>query len=283
MTRALLARSCRLTLVLTALSFGLGCASVGTKTTECVTTSLGAPVDAFDSDPDEWLFDVPFALISFATAPLCVVAGPIDAISEEIGPGDAAAVARAMSEAGLSTSPYAVSDATARAMRDTLPDAERDELVEARQRPSHQPTAVSSGPRSSGADARDRGRSPTSAFQSRPTSGDATATTIAAADSCPNISRSVQGTARWAKGQGSCPGELGLWLENRARSRASCKVWLEKKTGEWEVNMIGVDPGERVGGQSGGLWTCNGSGRWRTFCVAQADPDKDWLCRYPAD
>jgi len=102
-----------------------------------------------------------------------------------------------------------------------------------------------------------------------------------AAAVCENVTPQVRAESKFLTGPGNCNGEVGMWLTNDTSVRVVCQYSLQNRDGTWGDGMTGVLPGRTVGGESGGVWTCGGTGRYVYYCASQPNWQSDYLCRYP--
>lgn len=103
----------------------------------------------------------------------------------------------------------------------------------------------------------------------------------AAQAACEDVTEQMKSEVKRLNGPGHCDGEVGLWLTNPTATRVVCNYALERTNASWDDGQTGVKAGERRGGEGGGMWTCNGTGRIQFACAAQPDWKKDWDCKLP--
>ena len=99
---------------------------------------------------------------------------------------------------------------------------------------------------------------------------------------CENATPFVKGETKHFSGPGHCEGQVGAWLNNNSNSRVVCAVSIEKRNGQLDTSTVSVQAGGRTGGESGGLWACEGTGRIRYYCAAQSNWTRDFACKMPA-
>lgn len=98
---------------------------------------------------------------------------------------------------------------------------------------------------------------------------------------CENVTGQVQAEVRRPRSAGSCNGETTLWLSNPTDTRVVCNYALEQANGNWDDGQTSVKAHDRKGGESGGMWTCDGTGQYKFACFSQPNWKKDWDCPLP--
>lgn len=105
--------------------------------------------------------------------------------------------------------------------------------------------------------------------------------TMPAVAACEDATALVSVSSTFATGPGHCSGEVVLHMQNNASSRVSCVTAFEKTSGTWEGGMNAIPAGQARGGEGSGLWTCDGTGRYKYYCAVQPHSADDWSCKYP--
>jgi hypothetical protein len=95
---------------------------------------------------------------------------------------------------------------------------------------------------------------------------------------CENAAERIQVETRRGRG---CEGQVLAYLTNTSDTRVVCKVGFEQANGHWSPHLTGVRAGHKLGGESGGLWTCQGTGRVKWACAYQPKPRDDFSCKLP--
>jgi hypothetical protein len=70
-------------------------------------------------------------------------------------------------------------------------------------------------------------------------------------------------------GSGHCPGEVSVFLKNKGPNTVVCAVTFFRGSRMENGGSVTLKPGDRKGGEFGGLWTCGADARVQRTCTVK--------------
>lgn len=89
-----------------------------------------------------------------------------------------------------------------------------------------------------------------------------------------NLTNCVAGEQRRLTGAGNCAGEIVLYLTNNCGRPVRYRAAVRDGGALYAESGGTIQPGQRVGGELGGLWSCgrSSSASWYYVAAAATDP-----------